>query len=115
MWNPPDLSGRPASAGLQLRPRGTDGHNPRTFTVTVVEELPNSLFALCWHDPTLCYYGEQVWAPGHAGSPGRCAVSGKHISLGASVYRPRSRGRAIPLNGDAMILASELIKARTGM
>jgi hypothetical protein len=113
--NSPDLHGSHASAGVPNRPRKADGGDLRTFTVTVVEELPNSLFALCWHDPTLCYYGEQVWAPGHAGSPGRCAVSGKHISLGASVYRPRSRGRAIPLNGDAMILASELIKARTGM
>jgi hypothetical protein len=114
MHNSPDLSGRPASAGVPLRRRETDGGDVRTFTVTVLEELSNSLFALCWHDPTLCYYGEQVWAPSRARSPGRCALSGKHISLGDSVYRPRTRGRAIPLNGDAMILASELVKARTG-
>jgi hypothetical protein len=114
MRNSPDLSGRPASAGVQLRPRETDGHDPRTFTVTVVEELPNSLFALRWHDPTLCYYGEQVWVPSRARSLGRCALSGKHISLGDSVYRPQTRARAKPLNLDAMILASELVKARTG-
>jgi hypothetical protein len=114
MRNSPDLPGRAASAGVPLRPREVDGDDVRTFTVRVVEELPNSLFALCWHDPTLCHYGEQVWAPSRARSPGRCAVSGKHISLGASVYRPRTRGRAIPLNGDAMILASELVKASTG-
>jgi hypothetical protein len=114
MWNSPDLPGRPASAGVPLRPRGTDGHDPRTFTVRVVEELPNSLFALRWHDPTLCYYGEQVWAPSRARSLGRCALSGKHISLGDSVYRPQTRARAKPLNLDAMILASELVMARTG-
>jgi Domain of unknown function (DUF3331) len=113
MRNSPDLSSRPASVGEPLRPRETDGDDVRTFTVTVVEELPNSLFALCWHDPTLCYYGEQIWSPCSARSPGRCALSGKRITLGDSVYRPRTRGRVMPLNGDAMILASEMVKVGT--
>jgi Domain of unknown function (DUF3331) len=85
-----------------------------SFTVTVVEELSNSLFALRWHDPALCYYEEQVWSPCFARASGHCALSGKHISLGDSVYRPRTRGRVMPLNKDAMILGSELVKARTG-
>jgi Domain of unknown function (DUF3331) len=114
MRNSPDLHGRATSAGVPNRPRKAGGGDVRTFTVTVLEELSNSLFALCWHDPTLCYYGEQVWAPSRARSPGRCALSGKHISLGDSVYRPQTRARAKPLNLDAMILASELVKARTG-
>jgi hypothetical protein len=114
MRNSSDLSDRPCSAGEPFRPRETDGGDVRAFTVTVVEELPKSLFALCWHDPTLCNYEEQVWSPCLARASGRCALSGKHINLGDSVYRPRTRGRVVPLNGDAMILASELVKARTG-
>jgi hypothetical protein len=112
--NSSDPSGRPASAGVRLRPRETDGGDIRTCTVTVVEDLPNSLFALRWHDPTHCHYAEQVWVPSRARSLGRCALSGKNISLGDPVYRPQTRARAKPLNLDAMILASEMIKARTG-
>jgi hypothetical protein len=111
MWNPPDLSSRPASAGKPRRPRETDGDDVRTFSVTVVEELPKARFALRWHDPTLCNYEEQVWSPCSAPASGRCALSGKHIKRGDKVYRPRDRGRLMPLNGDAMILARELIKA----
>jgi len=104
---------RPASAGEPLRPRETDGDDVRTITVMVVEELPNSRYALGWHDPRLCSYEEQVWLPCLARASGRCALSGKHIHLGDSVYRPRTRGRVMPLNGHAMILTSELVKART--
>jgi Domain of unknown function (DUF3331) len=113
MRNSPDLSGRPCSAGEPFRPRETDGGDVRTFTVTVVEELPNSLFALRWHDPTLCNYEEQVWSPCFAPASARCALSGVHINLGDSVYRPRTRGRVMPLNRDAMILASEMVEAST--
>ena len=114
MRNSPDLSGRPCSAGEPFRPREADGGDVRTFTVTVVEELPNSLFALRWHDPTLCNYEEQVWSPCLARASGRCALSGKHIKRDDPVYRPRDRGRLMPLNRDAMILASEMVKASTG-
>lgn len=110
----PDLSGRPRSTGEPFRPRQTDGGNVRAFTVTVVEELSNSLFVLRWHDATLCNYEEQVWSACLARASGCCALSGKPINLGDSVYRPRVRGRVIPLNRDAMILASELVKAHTG-
>ncbi|WP_331712678.1 DUF3331 domain-containing protein [Caballeronia udeis] len=113
MRNPPDLSGRPRPDSEPFRPKKTDGGDARTFTVTVVEELSNSLFALCWHDSTLCNYEEQVWRPCPAPAPGRCALSGRYVKQGDPVYRPRVRGRVIPLNRDAMILASELIKAHT--
>ena len=113
MWTPRELSGRPLPGGEPLRSQSMDSDSVRTFTVTVVEELSNSLFALCWHDSTLCNYEEQIWAPCAAPAPGRCALSGTYVNQGDPVYRPRIRGRVIPLNRDAMILASELIKART--
>lgn len=103
----------PRSAGEPFRPQATVGGDVRTFTLTVVEELSNSVFVLCWRDPTLCSYEDQVWSPCLARASGRCALSCKHISRGDSVYRPRTRGRVVPLNGDAMILASEMAKVRT--
>jgi hypothetical protein len=111
--NPPELSGRSRSGGERFRPPMTDGGEACTYTVTVVEELSNSLFSLCWHDPTLCHYQEQVWMPCAARESGHCALSGKRISRGDAVYRPRLRGPARPLNADAMILASELVKHRS--
>ncbi|MGF6939981.1 hypothetical protein OKW41_009143 [Paraburkholderia sp. UCT70] len=114
MRTTPDVSGRPRSTGEPFRPLQTGGGDVRPFTVTVVEKLSNYLFVLRWHDATLCNYEEQVWSAYLARASGCCALSGKHINLGDSVYRPRVRGRVIPLNRDAMILASELVKARTG-
>ncbi len=87
----------------------------RTFTVTVLEQLANSLVALSWHDPTLCNYEEQIWSQTLSRRSGRCALSGMHISKGDSVYRPKTRGGVAPLNGDAMILASALRKIRDGL
>jgi hypothetical protein len=114
MRNSPDLSGRPASAGEPLCPRERDRDDVRTFAVMVAEELPNSRYVLGWHDPTLCNYEEQIWLPSLARASGRCTLSGKHIHPGNSVYRPRTRGRVMPIDGHAMILTSELVKARTG-
>lgn len=94
-----------------LNSRKSDCGDVRTYTVTVVEELPNSLFALRWHDATFCNYEEQIWAPCLARAAGCCALSGERINKGDPVYRPRIRGRVVPLNSDAVILASELIKS----
>ncbi len=84
----------------------------KTFSVTILEHMANSRVCLSWHDPTLCNYEEQVWAPAHARRTGRCALSGAHIGRGDAVYRPQIRGGRTPANSDAMILASAL--KRTG-
>jgi hypothetical protein len=86
----------------------------KSFTVTFLERLANSRVCLSWHDPTLCNYEEQVWAPALARRSGRCALSGAHIQRGDTVYRPQSRGRTPPANGDAMILASALAQVPDG-
>lgn len=93
---------------------GSDSRQPPTFTLTVLEHLANSLVVISWHDPTLCNYEEQLWSPALARYSGRCALSGLRIVRGDTVYKPRTRGRVAPLNGDAMILSSELQKARDG-
>ena len=109
-WVAPDPltpgSCRPAHHGQS---RGAD---LRTFTVTVLEQLSNSLVALSWRDPTLCNYEEQMWSPGLARTSGRCALSGLHISKGDAIYKPITRGRTVPLNRDAMILSSALHNVR---
>src|SRR5260370_9781818 len=80
MRNSPDLSGRPCSAGEPFRPWETAGGAVRTFTVTVVEELPKSHFALCFHDPTPCYYAQHGWLPSRARSPRPCPLPCGHPS-----------------------------------
>jgi hypothetical protein len=80
----------------------------RAHTINVLEELANSLVALSWHDPTVCNYEEQIWAPAVARHKGHCALSGHPINKGDGIYQPRTRGAIVPLNGDAMILASAL-------
>lgn len=91
--------------------RGLRTHHARAVKVTVLEQLPESLVALAWHDPTLCNYEEQIWSPMQARRAGRCALSGLRISRGDAVYTPRTRGKPAPLNEDAMILASALRNA----
>ena len=106
----PDPFARGSCKPAQHRQRG--GADIRTFTVTVLEQLSNSLVALSWRDPTLCNYEEQMWSPALARNPGRCALSGLHIRKGDAIYKPVTRGKTAPLNRDAMILASALPKVR---
>lgn len=48
MRNPLDLTGRPRLGGEPLNSYKADGGDVRTYTVRVMEELSNSLFALRW-------------------------------------------------------------------
>lgn len=117
LWQFSDPSEVPLVVGRpEYRPgpsrSASDEARLKTFTVTILERMANSRVCLSWHDPTLCNYEEQVWAPARARRAGRCALSGAHIGRGDPVYRPQIRGGRKPANSDAMILASAI--KRTG-
>lgn len=95
----------------RIRPRAVNQQSP-SFSLAVLEHVANSLVVISWHDPTLCNYEEQVWSPALARCSGRCALSGLRIVRGDPVYKPRTRGCVTPLNRHAMILSTELLKAR---
>ncbi|WP_394365057.1 DUF3331 domain-containing protein [Paraburkholderia kirstenboschensis] len=67
-----------------------------------------------WSSPTGCRYGEQLWTRAIATSAGVCALSGKPVTRGDAVFRPRR-----PLNSGgnalAIILATEIDEAKKTM
>jgi hypothetical protein len=62
---------------------------------------------ITWHDPTACHYDDQRWYRCTASHKGVCAITGALIVRGADIFRP-ARARSMPVNSDAMILASAL-------
>ncbi|MEX3943300.1 DUF3331 domain-containing protein [Paraburkholderia sp. BR10937] len=71
-------------------------------TVHVIERSTATRITLAWRDPSRCAYGDQEWYLTRARRSGVCAVSGRPIRRGESVYRPRPM-RPQALNADAMI------------
>lgn len=67
-----------------------------------------------WSSPIGCRYGEQLWMRVIAAAAGVCALSGKPVTRGDAVFRPRR-----PLNSGgnalAMILATEIDEAKKTM
>ncbi|WP_423392135.1 DUF3331 domain-containing protein [Burkholderia sp. LMG 21824] len=57
-------------------------------------------------EPGRAHFGEQHWKPGRARQAGVCVLSGARIACGDDVFRPR--GRPMPPNARAMILAIAL-------
>jgi hypothetical protein len=80
-------------------------------TIRILERLSTSTVSLSWRDPTSINYGEQVWWMGCARKGGHCAVSGERIVRGQSIYRPKRSGQGTPLNKNAMILTSVILRA----
>ncbi|KVH61560.1 hypothetical protein WS89_13525 [Burkholderia sp. MSMB1072] len=79
----------------------------RTVAVSFVERQTATTVSIAWRDATHCSYGDQVWQTARARVGGVCAVSGRPVEPGDSIYRPRPT-RPVPLNAGAMILASVL-------
>jgi len=71
--------------------------------VRVVERPTHTTAIVSWRDPTRCSYGDQVWQATRAREAGVCAMSGRPIQQGDTIYKPRCCKPA-PLNADAMIL-----------
>jgi hypothetical protein len=106
---------RPVAPSMEpLHARGTAPHaRPRTagagrraVSVSFVDRVSSTAVTIAWRDSTHCSYGDQTWHVTRARTGGTCAISGRPVRTGDTVYQPRGRPR--PLNAGAMILESVL-------
>jgi hypothetical protein len=74
--------------------------------VDILDWNEGKSITVSWRDPTSCRYGAQIWIFGKARRGGLCAKSGRQITMGDAIYRPRVRGISLPRNAGEMILAS---------
>ncbi|WP_227747340.1 DUF3331 domain-containing protein [Paraburkholderia franconis] len=74
--------------------------------ISIVERLSSVTLSICWSDSTTGYFGEQVWRMGLAHGRSFCALSGRPIKIGDSVFRPWVSETRAPANSHRMILAS---------
>jgi len=77
-----------------------------TLYISVVEKLSSTTISVCWSDPCLGHYANQIWGMGSARGDAICVLSGKRIRRGDPIFRPRAYGSQLPINRDRMILAS---------
>jgi hypothetical protein len=73
--------------------------------IELLERPTPSTLLISWRDSQHCAYNYQLWRHLSTRSEGICALSGKEIRSGQSVYRPAFRDFHT-MNADAMILAS---------
>lgn len=74
-------------------------------SINVVARLTEHTVSIAWTDPTLGFYGDQLWRRLRARGSGVCAISGRAIARGDSVYSPRCSSPPLA-NAGAMILSS---------
>jgi hypothetical protein len=79
--------------------------------VQILERLTSLTISVSWRDSTCSNYADQTWRLGVARWSGQCALTGQHILLGQSVYKPARCGRMRPANFEEMILESAVINA----
>jgi hypothetical protein len=90
-----------------VAPMASSGSARRRNAIIAVERQTGSSVLVSWSDSTRCRYDEQRWVRGKSRRRGFCAVSGRTIAVGDSIYKPQLRGTR-PANGAEMVLASEL-------
>jgi len=93
---------------LEGNSAGTPPH-PGHVDVKLVERLTSRTAAITWHEPGVCHYVEQTWIAGVSRGSGLCALTGKTLSSGDPVYRPRQT-RPPSHNAAAMIAADQILK-----
>jgi hypothetical protein len=80
----------------------------RNAVVTFVERIGEKAVSISWRDATGGNYREQRWVMRAARSRGVCALTGKPISRGDSIYHPVGSTRGRPSNLAQMIRAEAL-------
>lgn len=79
---------------------------PTPSRFSVVEKLSTTTISVRWSDPCMGRYESQIWGIGSAPADAVCALSGKAIRRGDSIFRPRVSRTYVPVNRHRMILAS---------
>ncbi|MBN3754432.1 DUF3331 domain-containing protein [Paraburkholderia sp. Tr-20389] len=74
--------------------------------IVVQERLSSCTISVSWSDPCSGRYTEQIWRSGLARDAAVCVLTGRAISRGDPVFRPRAHDFHVPSNQHQMILAA---------
>ena len=80
----------------------------RPAHIVVEERLSSCTISVSWSDPCSGRYNAQIWRSGLARDAAVCALTGRAISRGDEVFRPRAHDFHVPSNRHQMILAATL-------
>ena len=107
--SPPGQDLRHSGNTRTRRQRAGAAPGPRAcLSIDIVERTSATSLLLTWCDPTSGRYAEQRWILGVARRSTQCALSGSRVRRGDAVFRPILRGKTVPGNADAAILAAAL-------
>ena len=74
--------------------------------IVVQERLSSCTISVSWSDPCTGRYTEQIWRSGLARDAAVCVLTGRAISRGDLVFRPRAHDFHVPSNQHQLILAA---------
>ncbi|KVQ97604.1 hypothetical protein WK09_06060 [Burkholderia ubonensis] len=78
-------------------------------SISVLERPTSDTVMISWSDACTGHYGYQKWRLLTTRRRGFCALSGRPIEIGDSVYSPQLQG-STPSNAAAMVLATALVQ-----
>jgi hypothetical protein len=79
---------------------------PKPAHIVVQERLSSCTISVSWSDACTGRYTEQIWRSGLARDAAVCVLTGRAISRGDAVFRPRAHDFHVPSNQHQMILAA---------